>query len=485
MNLFKSWKTYIYALFIHPTDAKVFLRFNQESLTQEKLRQENLCQENLQQGHYELPSIEVKRGISFDDFESVKNEIHKALNIFANVLYNASYDVDKNQRQIQIICVLEQQHPIDNPSVGTWFELSTVKGLTFDRSEHKSIAEKCLIELELENIPPLRPLWAKPGWMDDTSGWIDASLAQSNYQKAIALEYIRNWSLSCVLKLQTPEGNVYFKESSIHPPLFCNEPKVTRTLATLFPQHIPTIIAADDQHHRMILEDFGHAVGHKISFKEKKDIYSLFVNIQIQSIQHQEQLLTAGCLDRRLDILQSQIDPLVNAEETLSALSATEMDQLQGLAPTLKRLCSQLADYNIPETLVHGDLHLGNVALFREHYLFFDWTDSCIAHPFFDLFEFCLSGKKTPLGRLRYLWQQNAKQKLQNGYLNQWQSYESAERLLEAWAIAKPLCLLHHSVTYQSLLHSLEERAKREINILPYLLRELIGLDVPHHPPTR
>ena len=72
------------------------------------------------------------------------------------------------------------------------------------------------------------------------------------------------------------------------------------------------------------------------------------------------------------------------------------MQQLQALAPHLKNLCSQLAKYRIPQTLVHGDLHLGNVALYEDNYILFDWTDSCIAHPFFDMFLFYFSRKNIP-----------------------------------------------------------------------------------------
>ena len=236
------------------------------------------------------------------------------------------------------------------------------------------------------------------------------------------------------------------------------------------------MIAINNQRHWMLLADFGKPIGNDITFKVKRNIYRLFANIQIQAIQQQDYLLSVGCIDRRLDILQSQIDPLINDDVALSELSASEIERLHALAPILKSLCMQLASYKIPETLVHGDLHLHNVALHRDNYLFFDWTDSCIAHPFFDLVEFVLSNKqKSFLGRVKGLWQQKTKKRLRDQYLNQWGQYESSKRLLDAWNIAKPLCLLHHAVTYQHMIHSLEERTKQEVNrALPYLLREII-----------
>ena len=78
---------------------------------------------------------------------------------------------------------------------------------------------------------------------------------------------------------------------------------------------------------------------------------------------------------------------------------------------------------------------------------------------------------------LARVWQQRTKDRLRKAYLNQWNHYESGDRLLEAWTIAKPLCLLHHAITYQSMIHHLETRTKQEVNrMLPYLLREIIRL---------
>lgn len=181
-------------------------------------------------------------------------------------------------------------------------------------------------------------------------------------------------------------------------------------------------------------------------------------------------------MDRRLKRLQSQIDPLINYAVNICELSAPEIDQLYKLAPYLQSLCCQLEDYNIPETLVHGDLHLHNVAFNDGDYLLFDWTDSCITHPFFDLFDLFFAARGHSWWvYVQNLWKQNTLKHLQNTYLSQWLEYESAERLLEAWKLAKPLCALHHAVTYQYIMANLEPRSKHEFNrALPNFLREMI-----------
>lgn len=458
MKIFEFWKSCFFALLLHPTEAKVLLQSNK--------------------GNYYLPYVEINKRILLDDFKSVKDAIEQRLNISVNILHYASYQVNKKQRKIQGIYVLEQHNSAEEIQIGTWFDLSTLKSLSFDVPEHKSIIEKYLIELASGNSPKLRPPWAQPGWFSEASEWIEEQLVKLEYKQIAPVEYIRNWSLSSVLKVKTTGGNLYLKQASTCLPLFCDEPIVTAKLASLFPEHMPTVISIDCQHQWMLLADFGKPIGNNVSLKIKQDIYSLFAQIQIRAIQQRNYLLDVGCLDRRLEILQSQIEPLVNDKNALSELSAAEIEQLHTLAPYLKNLCSQLAIYKIPETLVHGDLHLRNVARYRNNYLFFDWTDSCISHPFFDLFELFIESKqKSFLGRLNSLWQQKSKNRLRDQYLNQWSEYESKERLLEAWNIAKPLAMLHHAITYQNMIHNLEARTKQEVNrALPYLLREIIRL---------
>ncbi|MEO1378551.1 MAG: phosphotransferase, partial [Cyanobacteria bacterium J06635_10] len=181
-------------------------------------------------------------------------------------------------------------------------------------------------------------------------------------------------------------------------------------------------------------------------------------------------LLNVGCLDRRLEKLATQIDVLFNDEITISQLKESEIKQLQSLAPHLKKLCSQLASYQIPQTLVHGDLHLGNAVLYQDNYIIFDWTDSCISHPFFDMFELFFIRKNIPF--------LSSVSSLRDEYLSQWTAYEPKSRLLEAWMLAKPLCALHHAVTYQHIVACLEPRAKQEINALPYFLRRLLKCQI-------
>ena len=123
-----------------------------------------------------------------------------------------------------------------------------------------------------------------------------------------------------------------------------------------------------------------------------------------------------------------------------------------------------LAAYAVPPTIVHGDLHLSNVAQGPRSYLFFDWTDACIAHPFVDM----ISIFQEEEGALR--------DRLRDAYLSEWTPSEPAEHLRRAWQLAEPPGALHHAISYRSIVANLEPPIDlHTMQSTPYWLRKVIA----------
>lgn len=303
--LFQPWKSCFYALLLHPNAAKLLLISDNNN--------------------YFLPHIELKEGIWLSNVQVIKDAIEQELDITVNILHYASYQVNNKKRQIEGIYVLEQYNPTEEIKVGVWCDLATVNTLSFSCLEQKAIIEQYLIELENGSIPKIRPPWARYGWFSEAYTWIKQQLEELGYQQLAPIEYEKNWSISCILKVKTSAGTIYFKQASTLP-LFCHEPPVTAELAKLFPHHIPTVLSFNCQRHWLLLADFGEPIGN-VSLEMQGDIYRLFAQIQIESVQYCDRLLVAGCLDRRLDRLQSQIEPLLNNQDALLELSTTEINE--------------------------------------------------------------------------------------------------------------------------------------------------------------
>jgi Phosphotransferase enzyme family len=266
------------------------------------------------------------------------------------------------------------------------------------------------------------------------------------------VEQLRVWELSCILRAPTVHGDVYLKATR-DSPLFVNEAVVTRELAALFPDQVPAPLAVDAERRWMALADFGVELGWDAPVEVREDALRTFAGLQVRAAPQVDRLLAAGCLDRRLDRLAAQAErwlPAVGDTGRLPGiddatwLSADEVAGLRAAAPRPVAMCGELAASAVPATLVHGDLHLSNVARGRRGYVFFDWTDACVAHPFLDLPAFFQGDEEEVDDALR--------DRLRDAYLAEWTRFESPDRLRRTWGLAEPLGALHHAVSYRSLV---------------------------------
>jgi aminoglycoside/choline kinase family phosphotransferase len=245
---------------------------------------------------------------------------------------------------------------------------------------------------------------------------------------------------------------------------------------------VPAPLAVDPDRGWMLLADFGGELGWDAPAELREDVVRAFARLQIEAAAHVDRLLAAGCLDRRLAWLAAEAQawlPAVAATGRLPGidaatwLSAEEAAELRGAVPQLVAMCGELATHAVPATLVHGDLHLSNVAHANVadgpgDYLFFDWSDACVAHPFVDLHTFLQEDEDQVEGGLRA--------RLRDAYLSEWSSFEPAGRLLRAWRLAEPLGALHHAVSYRSIVAGVAPPIDRHMaQSTAYWLRKVLA----------
>jgi aminoglycoside phosphotransferase (APT) family kinase protein len=128
-------------------------------------------------------------------------------------------------------------------------------------------------------------------------------------------------------------------------------------------------------------------------------------------------------------------------------------------------LCQALASFGLPETLVHGELHGGNVAVQNGEFVYFDWTDVCISHPFFDMLNIFFEEDTAVRSQLR------------DAYLAEWTDFAPMDRLLAAWSLAEVLGAVHHAVSYWQIMANVEERNQYQLDwALPFWLRQILKL---------
>jgi hypothetical protein len=229
-------------------------------------------------------------------------------------------------------------------------------------------------------------------------------------------------------------------------------------VADLFPGHIATPLVTREANGQgwMLLPEIQGTQMRDVPFDLRlwEQALDILAYMQLACVGKTDELLAVGCADRRLSTLPSEIDGLLGDEDLLSRLDAAQVEELRALAPAMKSLSERLASYNIPQTLMHGDLHAGNIMVRDGKLVIFYWTDACVTHPFFDL-----------LTLFRYDFPKNMPEeheRLIGRYLRRWTDYEPLNRIMEAYKLAEPVGALHHAISYRRILAAIEPSSRWE-----------------------
>jgi hypothetical protein len=299
--------------------------------------------------------------------------------------------------------------------------------------------------------------WTEPGWLEQAAAWIAAELARHSITLAGPIEqpHVRPWST--VLRVPTSAGDHYFKATS---PALAHEPALTQWLAGQRPDCIAPVLAVDVRRGWMLMPDGGTTLRGVLAADRDIRLWEaalpIYAQLQADMAARLGTLLELGCLDYRLAGLPARYQALLENSQALmidlpDGLTSQEHARLRACAPRFEELCARLAGYGIPETLHHDDFHDGNIFLSSAGFRFFDWGESCAAHPFYTLvvglrgiaYRFGLAEDAPELRRLCDI------------YLEPWAAYASRASLLEACALAKPIGSFCRALTWHGVVSSL------------------------------
>ncbi len=434
-----AWRSQLFAALRHPREPRILL-----------LRSG---------GRWRLPRVFVRRGVWVANAEIAVPAIEQRLGTKPWLLRQLWFAEDEERERIDTVyefALLDEGW--QSPVHGRWVGRGDLDRL--QDNEQRRVLDAYLEALERDDIPPERPPWAQPGWLDDVRAWLGSETARLG-RELLGIEQVKQWSISSVLRIITDGPDLYFKVSAPLP-LFVDEGMVTARLAERFPAHVPAPLAVEPGRGWMLFDEFELA-GWDAPLDVRCELFRRFAGLQLSTAALTDELLADGCLDRRLDVLERQLDPLFADRAGLHRLGDEEVRELRKHAPKLKDLCRRLAGLGLPATLVHGDLHVGNVARLDGHLTYFDWTDACIAHPFIDLQS------------LQWERDESRRAALLDAYLEPWREAASEDVLREAVALAAAVTPLHHAVSYRTIVAGLEPASKPELDAAHSFLREALA----------
>jgi hypothetical protein len=244
--------------------------------------------------------------------------------------------------------------------------------------------------------------FSRLGWLDEALQWAEAVTHQTFSSKAEIDQYNAGGAFTLV-RLRADDGALYWLKATGEPNI--HECSVTCLLSKLCGGYLPEVVASKPEWNAWLMSgeatDLSALQGQPGElFGSLEDAAEALAELQMKTMGHEIDLLQAGAFDQRMGILLGNSAALFKyLEEAMSLQTSTKaprMDhyQLVQLRETFERACTFISELGIPDTIVHGDMNLGNILQGRNHCQFIDWSEAYIGHPLVNLQHLLLLNQK-------------------------------------------------------------------------------------------
>lgn len=316
------------------------------------------------------------------------------------------------------------------PSCAQWSQISDVLETAYRFAPHYDHAGTAInaflrsyVALEGARLEDRR---CTSRWTYRAVDFLLASIRQLNLEPVSDIERVAWRSLSELFRVKTHMGWYYLKA----PPPGSAEIMLTQRLSELFPGDLPPLVGVSESLGCFVIKGVSTMSPTTLTFSPishdcRKFRLPSFVlpsldgvlgrkiaRIQLQSVQHLEEMKSLGVPEYSPNILAKSIDtwmsdPVVQGNLEERQYTADEV------ASVMRATCARLSKSKLPLTLIHGDYRIFNVGIRDDirkddRFVIFDWESACITHPFA---ETCVRGSLAQCTEYRKKWQKFATRK--------------------------------------------------------------------------
>lgn len=355
--------------------------------------------------------------------------------------------VDVGDGFVRRLLELEWLGGVSDESTLRWVDAADLTHLRFADPSHASILDDWFRQTATPPTAQDGRDWTASGWWAFATSWISQQLSAGGFGPARTIEQVRAWEFSCVLRVETDHGDLYFKAL---PRSYASEPLLVHHLAEWDPAFVPEVLATNSRERWLLMHACrGRVLEAGAPLAAWERAASAYAELQIASTAHLATLRLLGCRERGTLELRTLVGPLVDDEHALlqgteHGLTAEETSRLRQLRPSLAAACDELAQSGLPCAVEHGDLWSSNVYVADDRVAFIDWTDASLSHPFFSLTPLLLSATWDP----HLSTVPDARQRIADSYLEHWTAHAPPDRLRRALALARPLGAMRIAATY-------------------------------------
>jgi len=329
--------------------------------------------------------------------------------------------------------------------------------------------------------------WNQPDWIARAHAWIHSQVEAAGLTLTGPIDQMHARIWSSVMRVPTSSGTLYFKA--------CQKPvetHMTSYLARLLPANLPDLLAIDLDEGWMLMRDAGPMLRQYLTNPADlamiEPALTIFADLQIMLADRTDELFPLGARDHRLQRLPGMFAGLLEDREILrvgleEGLTTAQFDELTATLPHYTDMCTRLLEYHVPQSLHHDDFHLGNIFVSGEpgnfSFVFSDWEEICITHPFFSIMH-CLRSVATRAGFPDEATEApehmpDELNHLRDIYLAPWVRFEPHERLVEILNMAWRVGMVSRALSWTAFVQSIDPSDRLDFYyIVPAWLSEYL-----------
>lgn len=306
----------------------------------------------------------------------------------------------------------------------------------------KTLSDKTIIDIVLSvkdnyhksmNMP-----WVNENGFSKYLSWVDEVVTKNGYFLTGEISQVKNAYVSNVFCIPTNIGNLYLK---IPCAIYIKEMEITRQLMNWNITLLPEWLAYDTNTNAILMKDMGG-----FNLPDNSDIttleviakkYAMFQRDSINYISEGDFAFynySITSIWDSLDLLSQSIYEMLKS--TRYELATDELVKLKINVNRAKEQLNIVKQYNIPDTINHGDLRNGNIRVMQNGYIFYDWSWSSISHPFIGISNFLHVIRRTLPPNI------HAKDILIESYLEEWKEFNDIDELKKVFYIIDDLKIL-------------------------------------------
>jgi hypothetical protein len=221
---------------------------------------------------------------------------------------------------------------------------------------------------------PLRLPYARPGGPAADLAWARRVLADRGFVAAGPAVQVQTWNLSSLWRIPVEGQTLWLK---VVPPFFAHEGALLEALAG---GPVPALVGRDRS--RILMTEIPGDDLYDAPLADLPPMVDLLVGLQLDWIGRADWLVALGLADWRGARLAPAIAAVI--ERTADQLPPADRATLDGFVAGLPARFAEIAACGLPDTLVHGDFHPGNLRGQAGALTLLDWGDSFVGHPLLD-----------------------------------------------------------------------------------------------------